>query len=161
MQGLWKGTTPALALVVPYCAVQFAVLNHCKSLASANGLDNTKWGPAISFGGGSIAGAAATAVSYPFDLLRTVLASQGSPPVYRGMVDAATSIVRQRGMRGLFSGLGITLAEIIPYAGIQFGAYDALKVVLGKGPGEHLSSSNSFAREFAAGFLAGLISKVW
>lgn len=163
MQGLWRGTTPALALVVPYCAVQFAVLSHCKSLAAANGADKTRWAPAISFGGGAIAGAAATAASYPFDLLRTVLASQGSPPVYRGMTDAAAGIMRQRGVRGLFSGMGITLAEIIPYAGIQFGVYDSLKRAADRmlpGPPEQMTPSVSFAKEFAAGFLAGLIGKV-
>lgn len=35
----------------------------------------------MSFLGGSLAGTAATIGSYPFDLLRTVLASQGEPKV--------------------------------------------------------------------------------
>eukprot|EP00892_Ulva_mutabilis_P005179 jgi/Ulvmu1/3032/UM015_0072.1 len=164
VKGLWRGTTPALALVVPYCAVQFAVLNHCKSVAASSGIDREKWGTALSFGGGAVAGAAATAASYPFDLLRTVLASQGHPPVYRGMADAAGGIMRQRGVRGLFSGMGITLAEIIPYAGIQFGAYDALKrasdsTLKEHGYAERMTPATSFATEFVVGFIAGLVSK--
>ena len=45
--------------------------------------------------------------------------------VYRGVVDAATGIVRQQGVRGLYNGISITLLEIIPYAAMQFGLYDA------------------------------------
>jgi solute carrier family 25 thiamine pyrophosphate transporter 19 len=44
--------------------------------------------------------------------------------VYRGMVDAARGVYRQQGIRGLYSGLGITLLEIMPYAALQFGLYD-------------------------------------
>ena len=35
----------------------------------------------LSFLSGATAGAAATMASYPFDLLRTLLAAQGKPPV--------------------------------------------------------------------------------
>lgn len=35
----------------------------------------------VSFVSGGVAGAAATLASYPFDLLRTVLAAQGEPKV--------------------------------------------------------------------------------
>lgn len=45
--------------------------------------------------------------------------------VYRGLIDAAQGIVRQQGVRGLYSGLSITLLEIMPYAALQFGLYDA------------------------------------
>ena len=40
------------------------------------------------------------------------------------MVHAARSIVQKQGMRGLYSGLGVTLLEIMPYAAMQFGFYD-------------------------------------
>ncbi len=41
------------------------------------------------------------------------------------MSGAAMGIVRERGIRGLYSGLSVTLLEIIPYAAFQFGLYDA------------------------------------
>jgi hypothetical protein len=164
LQGLWRGTTPALALTVPYCAVQFAVLNQCKAFAASRGLSESNWAPAVCFTSGAVAGAAATFASYPFDLLRTILASQGKPPVYKGMIDATRGILTQRGPRGLFSGVGITLVEIIPYAGIQFGAYDALKhssdsLVASSGLKE-LSPQGAFTKQFLVGFLAGLMGKV-
>lgn len=63
--------------------------------------------------------------------------SQGSIPlppcpcgclqVYHNMFDAAKGIVKARGVQGLYSGLGVTIIEIIPYAALQFGLYDALQ----------------------------------
>jgi solute carrier family 25 (mitochondrial thiamine pyrophosphate transporter), member 19 len=80
----------------------------------------------LSFGAGALAGAAATVASYPFDLLRTTLAAQGEPKVYRGTLDAARGVLARSGPRGLYAGLGTTLVEIVPYAALQFGLYDGL-----------------------------------
>ena len=41
------------------------------------------------------------------------------------MLDATRGIYAQTGIRGLYRGLGVTLVEIIPYASLQFGLYDA------------------------------------
>ena len=50
----------------------------------------------------------------------------GCMQVYRGMLDAARGIVAAHGVTGLYRGLSITLLEIVPYAALQFGVYDAL-----------------------------------
>ncbi len=36
-------------------------------------------------------------------------------------------ILRTKGVTGLYAGLTPSLLEIVPYAGLQFGTYDALK----------------------------------
>jgi solute carrier family 25 thiamine pyrophosphate transporter 19 len=41
------------------------------------------------------------------------------------MFDAGRSIYKDHGVQGLYRGLGVTLIEIIPYAALQFGLYDA------------------------------------
>jgi hypothetical protein len=46
--------------------------------------------------------------------------------VYKGIGEAVRGIVEQRGVRGLYCGLNVTLLEIVPYAALQFGCYDAL-----------------------------------
>ena len=33
--------------------------------------------------------------------------------------------MKEKGIRGLYSGLSVTLMEIVPYAALQFGFYDA------------------------------------
>lgn len=43
--------------------------------------DHIRLSPYLSYVSGALAGCAATVGSYPFDLLRTILASQGEPKV--------------------------------------------------------------------------------
>ena len=45
--------------------------------------------------------------------------------MYHSMGQAARGIMQDRGPRGLYRGINITLLEIIPYAALQFGLYDA------------------------------------
>lgn len=40
------------------------------------------------------------------------------------MLDAARGVLSRQGVRGLYSGLSVTLIEIMPYAALQFGLYD-------------------------------------
>lgn len=101
-------------------------LQQCKRIAYDHGLSSHSVTPFLS---GALAGAAGTIASYPFDLLRTTLAAQGEPKVYAGMLDAARGIVKERGFRGLYRGMGITVLEIMPYAALQFGLYDVFNTI--------------------------------
>ncbi|PNG99170.1 Mitochondrial thiamine pyrophosphate carrier, partial [Tetrabaena socialis] len=147
--GLWRGTVPGLLLTVPYTAVQFVALQQIRQAAADYGLTaNPGTGPLVSLASGALAGAAATVASYPFDLLRTTLAAQGEPKqagtqagasaavvlqlacrVYRNMWEAGRGIVSARGPAGLYGGMGVTLVEIMPYAALQFGLYDAFNAL--------------------------------
>ncbi|MED6106470.1 hypothetical protein PIB30_005105 [Stylosanthes scabra] len=116
-------------MVMPYTAIQFTILHKLKSLASGSSKseDHSSLSPYLSYVSGALAGCAATVGSYPFDLLRTILASQGEPKVYPNMRSACLDIVQTRGFKGFYAGLLPTLVEIIPYAGLQFGTYDTFK----------------------------------
>lgn len=129
LPGFWRGNVPALLMVVPYTAIQFTVLQKLKTIAagSSKAEDQVHLSPYLSYVSGALAGCAATVGSYPFDLLRTILASQGEPKVYPNMRSALLDILRNRGFRGLYAGLTPTLIEIVPYAGLQFGTYDTFK----------------------------------
>ncbi|CAM8924330.1 unnamed protein product [Rhodiola kirilowii] len=129
VRGFWRGNVPALLMVMPYTAIQFTVLHKFKTFAagSSKAEDHISLSPYLSYVSGALAGCAATVGSYPFDLLRTILASQGEPKVYPNMRSALFDIVQTRGFRGLYAGLSPTLVEIIPYAGLQFGTYDTFK----------------------------------
>ncbi len=52
--------------------------------------------------------------------------------VYRGMLDAGRGVVKNQGIRGLYSGLSVTLVEIVPYAALQFGLYDLFTAAAAK-----------------------------
>ncbi|KAL0297827.1 UNVERIFIED_CONTAM: Mitochondrial thiamine diphosphate carrier 2 [Sesamum calycinum] len=129
LPGFWRGNVPALLMVMPYTAIQFTVLHKLKTLASGSSKseDHINISPYLSYASGALAGCAATVGSYPFDLLRTILASQGEPKVYPNMRSALVDILETRGIRGLYAGLTPTLVEIVPYAGLQFGTYDTFK----------------------------------
>ncbi|XP_054821970.1 mitochondrial thiamine diphosphate carrier 2-like isoform X2 [Prosopis cineraria] len=129
LRGFWRGNVPALLMVMPYTAIQFTVLHKLKTFAAGSSKteNHINLSPYLSYVSGALAGCAATVGSYPFDLLRTILASQGEPKVYPNMRAALIDILRTRGIRGLYAGLSPTLVEIIPYAGLQFGTYDTFK----------------------------------
>ncbi|KAK9288247.1 hypothetical protein L1049_016697 [Liquidambar formosana] len=129
LRGFWRGNVPALLMVMPYTAIQFTVLHKLKTFAagSSKSEDHIHLSPYLSYISGALAGCAATVGSYPFDLLRTILASQGEPKVYPTMRSAFINIVRTRGFKGLYAGLSPTMVEIVPYAGLQFGTYDTFK----------------------------------
>ncbi|CAK9158932.1 unnamed protein product [Ilex paraguariensis] len=128
-RGFWRGNVPALLMVMPYTSIQFTVLHKLKTFASGSSKKehHIRISPYLSYISGGLAGAAATVGSYPFDLLRTILASQGEPKVYLNMRSALVDVIRTRGFQGLYAGLSTTLVEIVPYAGMQFGTYDTFK----------------------------------
>ena len=164
MQGLWRGTIPGQLLTIPYTAVQFMTLQHCKRIASEHGLAVH---PSTSFISGALAGAAGTIASYPFDLLRTTLAAQGEPKVYAGMVEAARGIVKDHGIKGLYRGMGITVLEIMPYAALQFGLYDVFNTMAENMRKKRRNPSKdgqplppSSLQSFACGLAAGTLAKL-
>ncbi|KAH7289041.1 hypothetical protein KP509_31G055100 [Ceratopteris richardii] len=166
IKGLWRGNVPALLMVMPYTSIQFAVLHKLKSFAagSARGEDHSNLSPYLSYVSGALAGCTATIGSYPFDFLRTILASQGEPKVYPNLRAAFIGVLQSKGIAGLYAGLTPTLIEIIPYAGIQFGSYDTFKrwaKVLHRKDGTHSSSELSEAELFGCGLAAGITAKVF
>jgi len=163
-RGLWSGTIPALFLWIPYTAIQFAALGEFRRQAEHAGVDPKS--PPLAFAAGAFAGVAATVCTYPFDVIRTVLAAQGNPRVYHSLADAARGVIRDRGLGGLYAGLGVTLVEIIPASAIQFGSYAVLRAAAmkaegkgggGDGDGDALSATGNAACGFGAGCIARLI----
>ena len=160
-KGLWAGTIPALCLWIPYTGIQFGMLNALNSSASSSSTSNSNF-LNNNFVFGAVAGATATVATYPFDIIRTQLASQGIPKTYNGVFDAFFGLLRRR---KLYAGLGITLIEIVPATSVQFGVYEYLNSIGGdsKNSSKNSSDSNKSSFElnhFAKGFLAGSCARV-
>lgn len=129
LTGLWKGNVPAELMYVCYSAVQFTTYRAVTMILRAARLPDA----AESFVAGAAAGAAATACTYPLDLLRTRFAAQGHDDrVYRNLRAAVVQMHRAEGPHGFFRGLGPALAQVIPYMGIFFAAYETLRGPLGR-----------------------------
>ena len=96
------------------------------------------------------------------------MAAQGVPAAYPTMVSAIRGTLAARGPAGLVSGLGVTLMEIIPYAGLQFGSYAALKQAALTARRQKEATTGSAAggddlsswEKFVCGVLAGSASKL-
>lgn len=117
-------------MYVSYAALQFTTyrslsmaLNH---IAGEKGLHKS----VVSFVAGAGAGATATVVTYPLDLLRTRFAAQGTDRVYSSLFRAVRDIHRDEGPRGFFRGLGVGLAQIVPFMGMFFALYESLRIPL-------------------------------
>eukprot|EP00744_Colponema_vietnamica_P028414 GILI01043203.1.p1 GENE.GILI01043203.1~~GILI01043203.1.p1 ORF type:complete len:322 (+),score=54.47 GILI01043203.1:136-1101(+) len=156
---LWKGNLAAEFLWTSYTAMQFGMYAQLQTLAQslldaepnastpvsilARNLQN----PLVA---GGLSGAVGTICTYPFDLARTRLAGQGEPKIYTSLYSLGSKIVREEGFSGFYKGLPATLAQIIPYIGMQFVVYEYVKSTLK----EHNVSP------LVSGALAGLIPKL-
>ncbi|KAI1369345.1 mitochondrial dicarboxylate carrier protein [Xylaria arbuscula] len=135
--GLWKGNVPAELMYVSYAAVQFTAYRSTTMLLHrVFGEDNKEQHrlpqAAESFISGAAAGAAATATTYPLDLLRTRFAAQGNDRVYTSLWRAIREIQRDEGVKGFFRGLSPGLAQIVPLMGIFFAIYESARLPLGQ-----------------------------
>ncbi|KAF2859685.1 mitochondrial carrier [Piedraia hortae CBS 480.64] len=130
IRGFWKGNIPAEGLYLGYSAVQF--LAYRTTNQALDRLAGERWipGPVRSFVAGAVAGTAATAATYPLDLLRTRFAAQGADRIYDGLVLGVREIFRTEGPPGFFRGLNAAVGQIVPYMGLLFTTYEGLKPAL-------------------------------
>jgi solute carrier family 25 thiamine pyrophosphate transporter 19 len=114
-------------------------------------------GPAArSFAAGAASGTVATTLTYPLDLLRTRFAAAGRERVYPGLIAGVREIHAREGTRGFFRGLGAANVQIVPYMGLFFAAYEALKPALAD---SNLPLAWAGAADGAAGLVASVVSK--
>lgn len=117
----WKGNTAALLMVIPYGSLQFTCFHQLQQFAFLTPMQE----PYKSFVVGSVAGAFATVVTYPLDMLRTRFAVQTEDKrVYKSLRQATGAIYARDGFKGFYAGLRPTMVEIIPYAALQFASYE-------------------------------------
>lgn len=100
------------------------------------------------FVSGMVAGSFATAITYPFDLLRTRFAVQGTSKVrskhiylliqylympmqvYKSLSHAILDINEKEGIKGFYRGLGSSIIQIMPYMGLMFFSYEGLSSII-------------------------------
>jgi len=155
LTGLWKGNIPAEALYLTYGSVQFSAYKYMSTLLKTIPQPYALPDSAESFVSGAAAGACATTVTYPLDLLRTRFAAQGTQRVYASIAASVRHIAQHEGPTGFFRGLGAGVSQIVPYMGLFFAAYEGFKPVMASSP-VPLPFGTSDA---AAGIVASILSK--
>ena len=136
---LWKGNTMMMIRIFPYAALQFFAFEQFKSLYS----------PVVGSGhvnkllSGSSAGVVAVLFTYPLDMVRARLAFQiTGEHHYHSIKHAFIKIYKKEGgIKGFYTGINPTIIGMIPYAGVSFYTFNALKDLLIK------TSPQTFARQ--------------
>mmetsp|Transcript_9219 Transcript_9219/g.15804 ORF Transcript_9219/g.15804 Transcript_9219/m.15804 type:complete len:334 (+) Transcript_9219:159-1160(+) len=88
---------------------------------------------AVHFVSGSLAGCFAQTFSYPLDVVRKRLHAQSNhagmlgASRYKGSMDCLMQIVRREGWLGLYKGTTANIAKVMPFAALQFVAYEQCK----------------------------------
>jgi solute carrier family 25 thiamine pyrophosphate transporter 19 len=90
------------------------------------------WRTAVLFLAGAGAGIVATTTTYPFDIMRTQFAVQGSNRVFPSMHSFITETFKTKGIRGFYAGLSPALVGITPYMGLNFALYESFVALSNK-----------------------------
>ena len=143
--GFWKGNASAELLYGSYSLVQMTTY---KKLRDSRLVEN---GNLNNFISGALAGMLATAITFPFDVLRTRFAIQ-TTPVYISIPHAISTILKEEKF-GFFKGLTPSLIAIVPYMGITFASYEYYRKILTK-------SESKFNTDLLSGALAGFSGKL-
>lgn len=108
------------------------------------------------FMAGALTGFAVAFIEGPIDLFKTQLQTQvfQKQPLFTTFGGSVKHIASQYGVRGVFQGLGPTLARNIPAVSCYFGGYEAAKISLAKGKpaGQQLNAFELMAAGAMGGF---------
>ena len=152
IRGLYKGVMSPISGAMFHNAVLFFVYGNARR-ALLRGEDRHLT-TREAFLAGAITGSAAIVVETPMDLLKCKMQLQGQQSAagkqYRGVYDAASSILRAHGIRGLYQGASVNLLRNVPCFSLYFGMFEITKQCLTP-EGQHPSSAVLLASGAAAG----------
>lgn len=137
VRGLYRGGWSGVVGAIPFEGVQFGCYEYLKASCQEQQWPAFRWPEGKReldgldfFVCGSVAGAIAQTVAYPFDTIKKRLQTQQRQPVraaYRGMCDCFRRVVREEGAMALYRGTVPNLARIVPYAAVMFSTYEMTK----------------------------------
>ncbi|GMH43093.1 hypothetical protein BSKO_11015 [Bryopsis sp. KO-2023] len=131
-RALYKGLGASLAGIIPYAGVDLALYSGLKETYT-NAFPDRNPGTLTLLACGAASSTAGQLVSYPLQLVRTRLQTQGTkgrPVLYSGILDCFRKVVRQDGLTGLYKGLGPNFFKALPAISISYVAFENVKVVL-------------------------------
>jgi len=125
----WRGNFTNIIRYFPTQAFNFAFKDGIKAMFPKAD-KNTEFMKffAINMASGGLAGAGSLMIVYPLDYARTRLASDvgSGKQQFNGLADCLKKTVASSGIGGLYNGIGVSVAGIIPYRGVYFGLFDTL-----------------------------------
>lgn len=136
----WKGNLLSVMHRFPYSAINFTVYEHLRKIVCSDAFLNTEENISIRFMCGSVSASAACVSCYPLELLRTRItagmnihfdnseSTQSSANKRKlPVVSIVRNIIKYEGLRGLFRGVGMSVAVAVPNIGTSFAVYGTAK----------------------------------
>lgn len=121
LAAFWRGNGVNCIRVAPYAATQFASYEKYKRVMLGD-RDSLTIVQRLACGG--LAGATATTVTHPLDVIRLRLSVNKDLVGIRG---ALNDVLMENGIRSLYKGYIPTLLSLSPFIAINFAAFDTLK----------------------------------
>ena len=130
--GLWTGLGPAVARNSVINATELASYEQCKEALLARGAPD---GLPVHAAAGAGAGAMATLVGNPVDVIKTRVMSSGAPgaPVYAGALDCLLKTLRAEGPRALYQGVLPQFFRLTGWSVVMFASLEQLKAAMQRG----------------------------
>ncbi|XP_077276191.1 short Calcium-binding Mitochondrial Carrier isoform X1 [Temnothorax americanus] len=125
IRSLWRGNGINVLKIGPETALKFMAYEQVKRAIKEDD-EGRELGLYQRFCAGSMAGGISQSAIYPLEVLKTRLALRKTGE-FNGVVDAATKIYRQGGLKSFYRGYVPNLIGILPYAGIDLAVYETLK----------------------------------
>jgi solute carrier family 25 phosphate transporter 23/24/25/41 len=125
--GMYKGISVSLITGSVHISLQLTFFDVYKSLIHKHTrFDNT----ATKLVGGALAGITSMALTYPGDIVKKHMHSNGilkEKRIYNNTWDCCKKIWKKEGVVGFFKGIKISTFKTMPSAAIQFASYDYLR----------------------------------
>ena len=137
VSSLWRGVGASLSKDVPFAGLYWSLMEPSRSWLHGNihishpssGIDLQTLG--VNALAGSSAGAAAAAVTTPFDVVKTRLQTRDESLARKGTFRCLQTVAQQEGIKGLFSGWGPRTLRTAAAYGILMSSYEICKSVYG------------------------------
>jgi len=137
VRGLWNGYTATLLRDVPFSALYWPLYEQTKATLSSLYPNEYPNSFPITFASGALAGSVASTFTLPFDVLKTLKQLDmgerdimgAKPGRSQGNVAIARELVKEQGMRSLFTGLTPRLLKVAPACAIMISSYEWFKGV--------------------------------
>jgi len=161
ISAFWRGNVANIMRYFPTQAFNFAFKDSIKALFPEINENTEFWEIfLINVASGGLAGALSLCIVYPLDYARTLLAADpgSGRGQFDGLVDCIQKTVASSGIAGLYGGIGVSIAGIIPYRGVYFGLFDTLSSLVPSRDGSGASLALLFFCAQTSAITAGYIS---
>lgn len=138
LQAFYRSYSTQLIMNLPYQTIHFMTYEFFQNTLN----QERKYNPPVHVVAGGAAGAAASALTTPLDVVKTLLNTQETG-FTRGMREAVKQIYRVAGPLGFFKGLGARVLYSMPATAICWSTYEFFKFTLSRKSREDYKSSIS------------------